>query len=159
MRRGRTAAKTDGKLSFRIWLLDLLSQKEKFLVGLVSAFASSSPRPTRLRLPETGGEAAHVLRQPAVLHRRQLGLLHHLLQVGRSRPAPLQVGAACAGSSVSLDAVWQVLKGETDRWRWRRRWRGSVLYYSCLRRVGWPSFTALLHSLCFSNKFFTFLHF
>lgn len=99
-------------------LLDLLSltrrQKKKFLACLVSAFATISMSPTELPLPETSRKASHVLSHPAVIHRRQLWLLHRLLQVSWSCPPPVQVGAAFAGSPVSLNAgVWCVLKGES----------------------------------------------
>lgn len=85
-------------------------QKKKSLV----CPQSQRPPPTALPLPEASREAPHVLRHPAVLHRRQLRLPRRLLQVSRSRPPPVRVGAALAGSPVSLDAgVPCVLKGES----------------------------------------------
>uniref|UniRef100_A0A665TYK1 Uncharacterized protein n=1 Tax=Echeneis naucrates TaxID=173247 RepID=A0A665TYK1_ECHNA len=57
----------------------------------LSAFFSADETPRFRRSEQPGGEAAHVLRHPAVLHRHQ-PRPHHLLQVGRASPPPLQVG-------------------------------------------------------------------
>lgn len=65
-------------------------------------------------LPQPGGEAAHVLRHPAVVHHRQLRP-PHLLQVGRAGPPAVQVGAPFVGPPPGLNAgVRRVaLRGET----------------------------------------------
>lgn len=75
------------------------------------------PPPTltpELPLPEMSRKAPHVLGHPAVIHRNQLGLLHHFLQVSWLCPPAIQVRAAFAGSPVGLNTgIWCVLKEET----------------------------------------------
>lgn len=125
--RGPTASEADGQLSFRSYFLTFAAKRK----GSGSVSLLLLPRPERRQrrlLPEPSGEAAHVLGHPAVLHRPQLGRLRRLLQVGRARTPPLQVGAASAGASVGLDAgVRRALKGESREVGGGGG--GSALYY------------------------------
>lgn len=99
----------------------------------------------RLSLPQTGREAAHVLRHPAVVcHHCQLRP-PHLVQVSRSSPSAVKVGAALVWLPPCLDAgAWYVTLWEEKPERGSFPKSTPMFYYLCFQSVWWHTFTSLV---------------